>query len=73
MKALLTLCREIAGLFFDDGRLAVTVVMVLAATAALRFAFPLHAPLAAAFLVGAVTVALLENVIRTARDARTRG
>ena len=73
MKPIFASLKELAGLFFDDGRLAIAVLVLLAATALLRQAFPPDGPLAAAFLVAGVVAALLENVIRTARGTRAKG
>ena len=61
--------RAIAGLFFDDGSLAIVVVAVLATTAILLAHAWFDSSEAIAFLVGAVIAALLENVLRTARRA----
>lgn len=72
MKALLRFAREIAGLFFDDGSLAIAVLVILAATAILIDAAWFDGPVAMAFLVGGVIAALLENVVRTARIAASR-
>jgi hypothetical protein len=62
--------RELAGLFFDDGSLAITVLLVLAATALYASTPWFDAAVAMAFLVAAVVAALLENVVRTARAGR---
>lgn len=59
--------RELAGLFFDDGSLAITVLVILAATALFASTPWFDAPVAMAFLVGTIVVALLENVLRSAR------
>jgi hypothetical protein len=64
--------RELAGLFFDDGSLAIVVLVILAATAVLLDAAWLEPAAAMAFLVAGVTGALVENVIRAARLARTQ-
>ena len=76
MKALvrstLGVAREIAGLFVDDGSLALTVLVILAATAILMHAAWLDAPAAMTFLVSAIIAALVENVSRTARCALPR-
>jgi hypothetical protein len=61
------LAREIAGLFFDDGSLALVVLAILATTAVLFSNTWFDDPEAMVFLVGAVTAALLENVARTSR------
>jgi hypothetical protein len=55
----------IAGLFFDDGSLAIVVLAILAATVIVMNA--LGEPVAMAFLAGSVIAALLENVLRAAR------
>ncbi len=67
MKQLLRIVRELAGLFFDDGSLAIAILAILAATAISSRAAWLDGPFAMAFLVLAVIAALDENVIRTAR------
>jgi hypothetical protein len=72
MSAVLGFFRELAGLFFDDGSLAIAVLVILAATAILTNAAWFDGPVAMAFLVGGVIVALLENVIRTARIIPSR-
>jgi hypothetical protein len=61
MKAL----RGIAGLFFDDGSLAIVVLAILATDAIMVNA--LGSTAAMVFLVAAVIASLLENVLRTAR------
>jgi hypothetical protein len=72
MKALVALLKELLGLFFDDGRLAIAVLAILAATALLQLAGPFAGLAAAAFLVAGIIAALLENVIRTARAMRDK-
>ncbi len=69
MRRVLDLFREIAGLFFDDGSLAIAVLVILAVTATLLGNSWFDGPEAMAFLVGGVVAALLENVVRTARVA----
>jgi hypothetical protein len=73
MNRLVRLGREIAGLFFDDGSLAIAVLAILAATAILADANWLDGLVAMAFLVVGVTAALLENVLRTARVVEIPG
>ena len=68
----LVLVRKAAGLFFDDGSLAIGVLLVLSATAILMHATWFDGPPAIAFLVGGITAALVENVVRTARGAFAR-
>ncbi len=67
MNRIMHFLHEIAGLFFDDGSLAIVVLLILAATAALLHAASFSGPMAMFFLVGGVTAALLENVVRSAR------
>jgi hypothetical protein len=69
MSGILDLLREIAGLFFDDGSLAIAVLVILATTAILLGNAWFDGPEAMAFLVGGVIAALMENVVRTARVA----
>lgn len=69
MSSALALLRQLAGLFFDDGSLAIAVLVILAATAILSSA---DEQAATAFLVAGVIAALLENVLRTARLALRR-
>jgi hypothetical protein len=73
VKALIGFARELAGLFFDDGSLAIAILVILGATAILMHAAWFTDTLAMAFLVGAVVAALLENVLRTARASRPGG
>ena len=67
MRRVLDLLREVAGLFFDDGSLAIAVLVILAVAAILLGNSWFDGPEAMAFLVGGVVAALLENVVRTAR------
>lgn len=70
MSSVLALLRELAGLFFDDGSLAIAVLVILAATASLAGS---DESAAMALLVAGVVTALLENVLRTARLMPARG
>jgi hypothetical protein len=72
MRQVLFLARQIAGLFFDDGSLAIVVLAILAATAILARVAWFQGPVSIAFLAVGVTAALVENVVRTARAARSR-
>ena len=67
MSRVLHLLREVAGLFFDDGSLAIAVLVILATTAILLGNAWFDGPEAMAFLVGGVIATLLENVVRKAR------
>jgi hypothetical protein len=73
MKRVMRAVRELAGLFFDDGSLAIVLLFVLGAAATLsNAAWFSPEPLAAmALLVGGVIAALAENVVRTARLGRS--
>ena len=73
MRRVLALLREVAGLFFDDGSLAIAVLVIVAITAILLGNAWFDGPEAMAFLVGGVIAALLENVVRTARVALPGG
>jgi hypothetical protein len=67
IRSVIGLAREIAGLFFDDGSLALSVLVILGATAILMHAAWFEPSAAMTFLVSGVIAALLENVARTAR------
>jgi hypothetical protein len=70
VAAVLSFFRQVAGLFFDDGSLAIVVLVVLILTGILTGNAWFDGPEAMAFLVGGVVAALLENVLRTARLGR---
>ena len=67
MNALLAILRELAGLFVDDGSLAVAILCVVALAGICVAALP-QAPLAAGaiLLLGCLSV-LAENVMRVDR------
>jgi hypothetical protein len=75
MKPVMRLARGLAGLFFDDGSLAIALVFVLGTAAMLSNAawFSPEPQAAMALLVAGVVVALAENVVRTARLGRSGG
>jgi hypothetical protein len=64
MTAIMSLLRELAGLFVDDGRLALSVLAVVA-LAAILSRVP-GAPLAAGAVLGCLG-ALIANVVKAAR------
>lgn len=66
-RAMLGFFCQLAGLFFDDGSLALVILVILAVTATLLGNEWFDDAEAIAFLVGGVIAALLENVLRTAR------
>jgi hypothetical protein len=55
-----------AGLFVDDGKLALTLIALLLAVGLLTHAGAVDGSLALLLLVGGTVIALLANVIRTA-------
>jgi hypothetical protein len=69
VKPLLAFFRQLAGLFFDDGSLAITVLVILGVTAFLLQSAWIDRATAMVFLAGGVIAALLENVTRTARTS----
>ena len=67
MKSLLAFIGGLAGLFFDDGSLALAVLVILVAASWLaRSGWAGEGP-AMALLLSGVLAALAENVMRTAR------
>lgn len=72
MRLLRAIAREIAGLFIDDGSLAlVLLVWMVGGTIALRF---LHAGRwGGPVLAVGVAAVLMENVLRSSRHRRTSG
>jgi hypothetical protein len=73
MKPVMRFVRELAGLFFDDGSLAIALLFILAAAAILSNAawFSPEPQAAMTILVAGVVTALAENVVRTARLSRS--
>jgi hypothetical protein len=72
VKGILRFARGLAGLLFDDGDLAFVVLAVLALTAMLNRFDGVEGWAQAGFLVCGVGMALLENVLRTARESYPR-
>jgi hypothetical protein len=66
MTAIMSLLRELAGLFVDDGRLALSVLAVVA-FAAILSRVPGAALAAGAVLVLGCLGALIANVVKAAR------
>lgn len=66
MTALVNVLREIAGLFVDDGALALAIIGVIAAAAAVAALMPGTLAPGAILMIGCVGV-LLGNVVRAAR------
>jgi len=67
MNAIGNAARGVLGLFFDDGTLALVILALLAATGFARNWGWIGDPGAMGGLVGGSIVALLENVLRSAR------
>jgi hypothetical protein len=64
--------KTLLGLFFDDGSLALTVLVLLATSALAMRAQWLSGRAAMALLAVAIIAALIENVVRTAMRAPRR-
>jgi hypothetical protein len=73
MEVISNIVRELIGLFVDDRSLAVTTVAILGAVGAARYADLVGSTGAALLLCGAFAVAILENILRSARviDSQT--
>jgi hypothetical protein len=73
MKLAMRTVRELAGLFFDDGSLAIALIFILGTAAVLSNAawFSPEPQAAMALLVGGIIAALAENVLRSARPSRS--
>jgi hypothetical protein len=73
VNPVLHILRQLGGLFFDDASLAAAVLFILAVTVILsRTAWFDADPRATmAFMVGGVVAALVDNVVRAARAARS--
>jgi hypothetical protein len=67
MNAIGRAVAAILGLFFDDGKLALEVLALLAACALVANAETARSWYAIALLVAGTLILLLENVLRTAR------
>jgi len=65
VKRIANTLRVLTGLFFDDGRLALAIVALLACTAVV--AKHASSRTAMALLVGGTLLLLVENVVRAAR------
>lgn len=69
MNALKGVLLALAGLFVDDASLAITIVLILVATAFVASTPWLAGPWLGMVLVAALIAALLENVARSAHAA----
>ncbi len=71
MKWLLAAARELAGLFVDDGSLAIAVLAWVAVAALVFPALPIKSGWLAVALFAGLALILVENLLRAARR-RTR-
>jgi hypothetical protein len=67
MSAVITLLRQLAGLFVDDGWLALAILCIVALAALLAFLMPTLSLAAGAFLLFGCLGVLLGNAIRAAQ------
>jgi len=70
MSALMSLLRQLAGLFVDDGWLAFAIIGIVALAAVLALLMPRLSLAAGAVLVFGCRGVLLVNVIRAAQHER---
>ncbi|MBV9637654.1 MAG: hypothetical protein JOZ40_23755 [Methylobacteriaceae bacterium] len=67
MSVLLSIARELYGLFVDDGSLAVAILVLIGVIAVLRLTLPLSPNvIGPAIFIGCAAI-LVENVLRRAR------
>jgi UDP-N-acetylenolpyruvoylglucosamine reductase len=67
MAVIENIVRELTGLFIDDARLAVVTLAILGTAGAVRYAGIVGSTGAAVLLCGGIFVAILENVLHSAR------
>ena len=72
MKILTTIARELFGLFVDDGSLALAILALLGLIALSMHLALLDERFAALLLVGGSILVLIENVVRTSRQAKAK-
>ena len=72
MNALISLLRELAGLFVDDGALALAILCIVALSALLMLLMPSLSLLGGAILLFGALAILLTNVVRAAQHKRAR-
>jgi hypothetical protein len=70
MNAIVRTFKAVLGLFFDDGSLALSIVALLVWMALLAQLQLVASSVLMVLLVGGTLMLLLENVVRTARQAR---
>jgi hypothetical protein len=67
MRTLIAILREVAGLFVDDGSLALAILAVVAIAAFLAIVLKASALAVGLVLLGGCAAVLIENIIRTVR------
>jgi len=67
MRTLIAILREVAGLFVDDGSLALAILAVVGVAAFLAIILKASALAVGLVLLGGCVAVLIENVIRTVR------
>jgi hypothetical protein len=67
MRTLVAILREVAGLFVDDGSLALAILAVVGIAAFLAIGLKASALVVGLVLLGGCAAVLIENVIRTVR------
>jgi hypothetical protein len=73
MNGLISLLRELAKLFVDDGSLALAILCIVALAALLAFLMPSLSLAAGAILLFGCLIVLLANVIRAAQHKSISG
>jgi hypothetical protein len=67
MRTLIAILREIAGLFVDDGSLALAILAVVGVAAFLAIVLKVSALAIGLVLLGGCVAVLIENIIRSAQ------
>jgi hypothetical protein len=67
MRTLIAILREVAGLFVDDGSLALAILVVVAIAAFLAIVLKVSALAVGLVLLGGCAAVLIENIMRTVR------
>jgi hypothetical protein len=67
MRTLIAILREVAGLFVDDGSLALAILAVVGVAAFLAIILKVSALAVGLVLLGGCVAVLIENIIRTVR------
>jgi hypothetical protein len=67
MRTLIAILREVAGLFVDDGSLALAILVVVGVAAFLAIILKASALAVGLVLLGGCVAVLIENIMRTVR------